>query len=62
MQLISEVRVQRYMSGSTSVSDLRSLVLKLRWIGLDTEAESLGEELVEMVPAICPLIGPRETD
>ena len=42
--------------------DLRMLVLKLRWMGLDSEAERLTRVLMRTAPAECSLIGPIDTD
>lgn len=42
--------------------DIVMRILKLRWIGLDNEAERIETKLRQVDPACTPLIGPRDTD
>lgn len=42
--------------------ELRKLVLKLRWIGMESEAEILCDHLARTAPADCVLIAPCDTD
>jgi hypothetical protein len=42
--------------------DIIMRILKLRWMGLDDEAERIETKLREVDPACTPLMGPLETD
>jgi hypothetical protein len=42
--------------------DLKGLIAKLRWAGMDQDAEKLCHELETMAPADCVPPGPMETD
>jgi hypothetical protein len=41
---------------------LKGLIAKLRWAGLDQDAEKLCHELETLAPADCVAPGPLETD
>jgi hypothetical protein len=41
---------------------LKSLIAKLRWAGMDQDAEKLCHELETLAPADCVVPGPVETD
>jgi hypothetical protein len=43
-------------------AEIRKLILKLRWIGMEEEAERLSASLAEFATAECQVMGPRETD
>lgn len=45
-----------------SAVDLRTLILKLRWIGLEQEAMRLHDRLRRMAPDQCAGLWPMETD
>ncbi len=42
--------------------DLRKLILKLRWIGMDRDAERLMQLVVLASPTSGPVLGPLNTD
>jgi len=44
------------------VEGLKGLIAKLRWAGMDTDAEKLCHELECRAPADCVVPGPLETD
>jgi hypothetical protein len=41
---------------------LKTLILKLRWAGLDQDADKLCHELENIAPEDCVPLGPVETD
>jgi hypothetical protein len=41
---------------------ISKLIVKLRWIGLDREAERLSARLAQTAPEQCRMIGPHDTD
>ena len=41
---------------------LKGLIAKLRWAGMDKDAEKLCHELKSSAPADCVVPGPHETD
>jgi hypothetical protein len=41
---------------------IAKLIAKLRWIGMESEAERLSVLLAQIAPGECRAIGPRETD
>ena len=45
-----------------SPDDLHKRILKLRWIGMEDEAERLGRLLAQSKTAYGVWIGPRDTD
>ncbi|HEY0282118.1 MAG TPA: hypothetical protein VGC27_05805 [Rhizomicrobium sp.] len=42
--------------------DLKTLILKLRWAGLDQDADKLCHELEQIAPEDCIPLCPAETD
>jgi hypothetical protein len=44
------------------VNGLKDLIAKLRWAGLDKDAEKLCHELESRAPTDCVVPGPLETD
>ncbi len=42
--------------------ELKKLILKLRWIGLENDAILLHARLAELAPGECAGLWPRETD
>ena len=62
MQTTTERARSKDMHSPASREEVRKLVLKLRWMGMEDEAIKLGEELAEAAPMECPLIEPRDTD
>ena len=42
--------------------DLKTLILKLRWAGLDQDADELCHELEHIAPEDCIPLAPAETD
>jgi hypothetical protein len=46
----------------TASSELVKLIRKLRWIGMDEEAQGLQKELEQRQATECVLATPRETD
>ena len=42
--------------------DLKTLILKLRWAGLDQDADKLCHELEHIAPEDCVPLAPAETD
>ncbi|MDR3526756.1 MAG: hypothetical protein P4L57_05710 [Rhizomicrobium sp.] len=55
---------ERNQSAATSedVDGLKGLIAKLRWAGMDHDAEKLCQELGSLAPAACVAPGPTETD
>jgi hypothetical protein len=49
-------------SPASMPEEMRKLILKLRWIGLDEEAERLSATLARIAPSACSFMGPRDTD
>jgi hypothetical protein len=41
---------------------LRDLIVKLRWMGMDAEADKLCRKLDAMSPSECAPCGPQDTD
>ena len=62
MQTISEMTVRRAVATASEPGEMRKLILKLRWIGMEEEADRLSESLARLAPADCPVMGPRDTD
>lgn len=46
----------------SDVDGLKGLIAKLRWAGMDHDAEKLCQELELRAPADCVIPGPLETD
>jgi hypothetical protein len=53
---------ERNQSAIEELEDLKGLIAKLRWVGLDKDAEKLCRELECKAPADCVPPGPLETD
>jgi hypothetical protein len=49
-------------SEAPATQGLKSLIQKLRWAGLDEDAEELCHQLENIAPHACVPPGPRETD
>jgi hypothetical protein len=47
---------------SAAREGLKNLIAKLRWAGMDQDAEKLCHELETLAPADCVAPGPVETD
>jgi hypothetical protein len=47
---------------SEACEGLKNLIAKLRWAGMDQDAEKLCHELETLAPADCVAPGPVETD
>ena len=47
---------------SEELEGLKGLIAKLRWAGMDSDAEKLCHELEARAPADCVVPGPLETD
>jgi hypothetical protein len=47
---------------SVTPQDLKTLILKLRWAGLDQDADKLCHELEHIAPEDCVPLAPAETD
>lgn len=46
----------------TEPADLRNLILKLRWMGSETEAIRLHARLADIAPGDCAVLWPIDTD
>ncbi len=57
-----EENMERLSPKPAESHDLRKLILKLRWIGLDREAERLMQLVTLASPTFGPLLGPLDTD
>lgn len=57
-----EENMERLSPKPAELHDLRKLILKLRWIGLDREAERLMQLVTLASPTFGPLLGPLDTD
>ncbi len=53
---------QQSATKPADVDGLKGLIAKLRWAGMDQDAEKLCHELGDRAPAACVPQGPRETD
>ena len=61
LQAPNEERQQTAKRPTTS-QGLKGLIAKLRWAGMDQDAEKLCHELETVAPADCVPPGPVETD
>lgn len=61
LQTPSEER-QQTAKAPSSLQGLKELIAKLRWAGMDQDAEKLCHELETVAPADCVPPGPVETD
>ncbi len=62
MQSISEATVDKTVPALSRPAEIKKLILKLRWIGMEEEAERLSATLAELATDECPVMGPRDTD
>lgn len=62
MSAVPEVSAEQIASASSKPEEVRKLILKLRWIGMDEEADRLNATLAGLIPAQCTFMGPRDTD
>ena len=53
---------ERNQRAPRDLNDLKGLIAKLRWAGMDQDAEKLCHELECKAPADCVPPGPLETD
>ena len=60
--LESEARAAGPTKSVSEAHELRKLIIKLRWIGMESEAENLSHRLAEIAPQACAFGEPRETD
>lgn len=62
--MLQESRQERQQdaNGPDDVEGLKGLIAKLRWAGMDKDAEKLCHELEARAPADCLVQGPIETD
>ncbi len=47
---------------ASTPAEMRKLILKLRWIGMEDEAQRLSTALALCAPADCVPMDPRDTD
>jgi hypothetical protein len=57
-----ETKSESAKPGLDIPDSIKTLILKLRWIGLEDEAESLYSHLVRMAPGEGADLWPHETD
>jgi hypothetical protein len=62
MLSIEPVEVPRAAYETRNVRDIKKMIVKLRWIGMDEEAVLMSAELLRISPAECPQPGPLDTD
>jgi hypothetical protein len=62
MRRITEMTSENIVPAASKPAEIRKLILKLRWIGMEEEAERLSRSLAEFATAECQVLGPRETD
>ena len=62
MRRISEMTAEKTAPAAAKPAEIRKLILKLRCIGMEEEAERLSASLAEFATAECQVMGPRETD
>ena len=59
---IADVVRKQTATQSATPQDLKTLILKLRWAGLDQDADRLCHELETIAPEDCVPVAPAETD
>ena len=59
---VREMRAERPVSVPTTVVDLKHLIVKLRWIGLEGDALRLHHLLDRIAPGECAALWPIDTD
>jgi len=62
MQSMPQSQIGAALRPPAKPDELRKLVLKLRWIGMESEADMLSDHLARTAPADCVLVAPCETD
>jgi len=62
MQSVSAESVKKPMPRQVEVDELKHLIHKLRWMGLEQEAETACAKLSRISPAATVLAGPYDTD
>ena len=62
MHSMSQMTAEKPGNASMKPAEMRKLIIKLRWIGMEEEAERLSDTLARSAPSECPLFGPRDTD
>ena len=58
----SEAKAAPSKKTASEAHELRKLIVKLRWIGMESEAENIRHRLAEIAPQACAFGEPRETD
>jgi hypothetical protein len=62
MQLADREAGKRFFTRQVEVDELKHLIHKLRWMGLDREADTACARLSRISPAATVLTGPHDTD
>lgn len=62
MQLADMETERKSSTGQVEVDELKHLIHKLRWMGLDQEAETACARLSRISPTATILAGPHDTD
>ncbi len=62
MQAMNEQIARTLPTHVSEPREIRKLILKLRWIGMESEADRLGHLLAKVDPTDCAPMEPRETD
>ena len=62
MLTIEPVGIRKAAPQTRNVRDIKKMIVKLRWIGMEDEAELMSAELLRVAPAECLLLGPLDTD
>lgn len=59
---VREVSLERSAAMPLTVVDLKHLIIKLRWIGMEVEAQRLHRLLGRIAPGECAALWPLDTD
>jgi hypothetical protein len=62
MLSVREVQTEWPIAVPTAPVDLKHLIIKLRWIGMEAEAQRLHRLLDRIAPGECAALWPRDTD
>lgn len=62
MQLAEREAGKKFSTRQVEVDELKHLIHKLRWMGLDQEAETACARLSRISPTATVLAGPNDTD
>lgn len=62
MQFADREAERKFATRQMEVDELKHLIHKLRWMGLDREAERACTRLSRLAPATTVLAGPHDTD